>query len=174
MAQNGNPNQNRDRIIGWLNEDGIQNQLVQLNEQQVGQFGFLIQTNHPPVPSIAIYSSIRHPDRIFIQSEIGLTPPHVELVNTTWEEGRRNEFFLELQHRAILYNVRHRLLFTENQFSGFRINLHIVEHALTKDRFLNNYLRIEEVLNALLNFANMNLGIGMQQPPPDEAPDFIR
>ncbi len=174
MAQNANPNQNRDRILGWLNEDRIQNQLVQLNERQVGQFAFLIQTNRPPVPNFAIYSTIKHPDRIFIQAEFRLTPQHLELVNTTWEEARRDGFLLELQHRAVLYNVIHRFLFTENKFSGVRINLNINEQELTKDRFLNDYIRIQEVLGALLNFANMNLGIGMQQPPPDETPDFIR
>ena len=42
MAQNAPPNDLRERVIGWLNEDGIEFQEDQLNEQQRRELIFML------------------------------------------------------------------------------------------------------------------------------------
>ena len=174
MAQSETPNDFRDQIRDWLNEDGIPIQDRQLNEQQVGELQFLLESRQPPTPSIMIYSTIRHPDRIIIQGGVNLSPEHLPVFNNTWQEDRRNGFLLDLQNRLTVFNVRHQLINQNNQFTGVRINFSIMNAELTKSKLLDSFVRIQEIVNTIRNIMSINLGTGLQPPPAnDDTPDFI-
>ena len=168
MAQNIIPEYNRNRILEWLNEDGIPIRERQLNEQQIRNVVFLLESMQPPFPTISIYSTILHPDRIIIHGGVNLAPNHAQIFNNDWEPDRRNIFLLDLQNRLTMLDVRFQLVHRDNQFIGVTINLSIMNDELTKGRLSYSYVRIQEIINIIRNIMSVNLGTGIQQQPPND------
>jgi len=155
------PDEIKAQIISWLKEANVQFDDIQLNETQVNDFEFMLTTKGPL--KIHIYILKKLPDRVTIQSELGLAPEHREMVRTM-DATKRNALLLNLSNNITLYNVRFRFILDGVQLNGIRIHLFKHDDQLTKDWIIETSIRLQEITNNLINIINLGLGRPPQQP----------
>jgi len=176
MTQNAPPNDLRERVIGWLNEDGVEFQEDQLNERQQRELIFMLHGIRKNTPPVLVYTMNRYTDRIIIQAEFRLNDEQIRRINTEWQAQRRNIVFAQVRNLAIQMNTRPLIMTDANQqITGVRIHQFIIEDELTKNKFINSFVTIQDVLSAVMNFTVLNIGGNVQpQLDTDDTPDFIR
>lgn len=166
------PEQMKEQIISYLEEAKVKNTLIDIEEKGLTQLLFSIQAGEQP--AIAIYVMKNFPDRIIIQGDIFLSPEHQKLTQKM-NDGQFNQFVVNLQDKLTSYNVRHRFFIKEKTLEQIRLHLFFHEANLDRDTLLQNFVRIQEVVQAIINMVNITLGVSIQTPKePGDSLSYVR
>jgi len=150
-------NTNKNLVVGWLTEDNIPFKDKSSDADQ-NVFEWLLHVDNL---NTAIYTMKKFPDRIYIQHDVRLSDKHRELVNKKWEKPKLTSLLLGLTTNLTTFNTRYQILLVNQEFIGVRI--YALQIDLNKNDFLNEYLRITEIFNVVLNQLSASLGIEVQK-----------
>jgi len=149
---------NKNKIIGWLKEDEIPFKEIDISKLPLLEWSLSVGVN-----PISIYTAKTLPDRVFIQSDIGLAKEHKELINEKWEKTKLNTLLSQFVSSIISLNVRQRILLDDDKkIRGFRIHDFLIDN-LNKENLIKTYLRIDEVIILTLQRLSSALGIEIQK-----------
>ena len=148
----------KQNIIQWCKDDNIPCEDVSSKNHQFA-WGLAIGK-----PETIIYKQPHLPDRIYIQSQITITPEHQELINTTWTLQKKNDMLLNLRMLAVQYDIN--MNFQEDSngkliaISSFKIHFH---SSIKKANILKMFIRVQSIHIVILNQLSKALGIEMKQ-----------
>lgn len=150
--------QNKNKIIDWLKQDGIPCKEIDVTSNPEIDWNLSVGLDR-----LSVYSMPKTLDRVIIQADIRLAPEHQELVNNQWSKIQLNTLLFNITSSLVMYNVRHQILFNSKQeFTGVRMHLFLIDN-LNKETYLTSQMRIGEVFVTILNQLSMSLGIETQK-----------
>ena len=87
-------------------------------------------------------------------------------------EEQFNKFAVNLQDKLTSYNIRHRFFIKEKTLEQIRLHIFVHEQNLDKDALLQNFVRIQEVVQSTINMVNVALGVSIQTPKESDDADL--
>ena len=148
---------NKNKIIGWLKEDGIDFKEMDIIKLPLMEWGLSVGKNH-----ILIYTMKKFPDRVIVQADIDLGVTK-ELLNEKWDKQRLNNLLASFVATIISLNLKQKILFDDKKkVRGFRIHDFLID-SLNKENLLKTYLRITEVVILTLQSLSSSIGVEMQK-----------
>lgn len=153
-------NQNKEKILTWLEEANIAYTITDIEKSNRKDLLFSIIAGNP---SVAIYTMTAIPDRINLQTDIVFGGEHIQLLEKM-SEAVHSKLIVDISSSLTTFNIRHRFFLKDNKLEKIRLYLfmHDDSNILNKDRFLQDFLRVQEVTRLLLDIINMNLGIAIK------------
>lgn len=153
-------NQNKEKILTWLEEANIAYTITDIEKSNRKDLLFSITAGNP---SIAIYTMTTIPDRINLQTDIVFGQEHIQLLEKM-SEVEHSKLIVDISSRLTTFNIRHRFFLKDNKVEKIRLYLfmHDDSNILNKDRFLQDFFRVQEVTRLLVDIINMNLGIAIK------------
>ena len=151
-------NQNKQKVLTWFEEANISHTVADLEKLGRNDLLFSITAGSP---STVIYTMTTHPDRIILQSEVEFSEEHKEMI-VKMNEQDHAKFVVNLQTLLTTLNVRHRLILKDNKIEKIRIHLFVHDDIMSKDVFLQDFIRVQEITEVLLNQINISLGLAVK------------
>ena len=154
MSENQDPV--RQNIIDWCQTDNIP--CVETSQNNPN---FTWSFSLGPT-AITIYKQPQLTDRIYIQSQIGLSPEHQTLVNQTWQIPQKNTMMINLKKLAAQYNINMDFRMNGNDLLGFNTFTIHFHSSISKADFLEKFIKLQGIHDIILNSLNVELGIATQ------------
>jgi len=133
------PDITKENIMNWCNDDNIQ--CVDESTSNP-QFTWSLAIGNP---AIIVYKQPHLPDRIFIQSQITISPEHQTLIRETWNVPKRNGFAVKLQSLGVQLDINMNFGFDRDgimtSISSFKVHFH---STISKADFLKLFLRVQD------------------------------
>ncbi|MCH7967095.1 MAG: DUF2299 family protein [Thaumarchaeota archaeon] len=152
MSENVDPV--KQNIIDWCNEDGIQ---VLDQSDANPQFAWSVLLTK----KVMVYKQPNLLDRIYVQSQIDVSPKHQTLIRNN--QQIRNNLLLQLPAMASQNDINLTFRINNDVIEGislFKINFH---STISKADFLRLFLRVEQIHSSVLNQLRTTLGLDLQQ-----------
>ena len=92
------------------------------------------------------------------------------------DNAKYNTFIINLQDKLTSYDVRYEFVTEGKQVNVIKIHQFIHYDVLDKDRFLQTYVRVQEVSNIIINLVSFGLGVATPSPTSTasaDTPSFI-
>lgn len=168
-------NQTKNKITSWLEDVGVKYEVSKLEEKELSDLlEFIILANIRD-RKYSIYTMKKFPDRVIIQGEISLIEEHRKITRDM-DNAKYNTFIINLQDKLTSYDVRYEFVTEGKQVNIIKIHQFIHYDVLDKDRFLQTYVRVQEVSNIIINLVSFGLGVATPSPTSTasaDTPSFI-
>jgi len=116
--------------------------------------------------SIIAYKIKGQDDRIYIESQIKLSPDHLKLFNETWNPQQKNNLLLKLQTLAVTLDVNLNFIKDtkdKNKITVIKTNKIHFHSSMSKAHFLSLFLRMSMIHSNIKNQLSLALNVGLVQ-----------
>jgi len=110
---------------------------------------------------VMIYKQPHLPDRIYIQSQIAISPEHQTLIEAKLD--MKNNLMLNLTTNATNLDIGMNFQIVEEKLKGVNLSKVHFADTISKADLLRNFLRVQQVHQTILNQLRSTLGLEFQQ-----------
>ena len=144
----------KNNIIGWCNADNLKCVDESSNNPN---FSWAILVGG----EVMIYKQPHLPDRIYIQSQISISPEHQTLIEA--KPDMKNNLMLNLTTNATNLDIGMNFQIVEGKLKGVNLSKVHFADTISKADLLRNFLRVQQVHQTILNQLRSTLGLEFQQ-----------
>ena len=144
----------KNNIMGWCKADHLKCVDESLNNPT---FSWAILVGD----EVMIYKQPHLSDRIYIQSQITISPEHQTLIET--KPDMKNNLMLNLTTNATNLNIGINFQIVEGKLKGVNLSKVHFADTISKADLLRNFLRVQQVHQTILNQLRSTLGLEFQQ-----------